>query len=131
MSASYSRATPAPKTNNMLRGGTQTTPPPQPVTPPLTNLIKQQPLPTANTDQYQQTQTMYAAALAQLQASQQAQMAMQAQLNRMTATDPTAALRQRMMGMYQGDPFAAQRAAMMQQNQVPQRFSTAWQGQGY
>jgi hypothetical protein len=128
--ATTSVTTPIPKMP-VGRPATGYTPPQQERLPPLPNLIKNQPLPVANTPQYEQTQAMYAAALAQLQASQQAQMAMQAQLNRMSAVDPTAALRRQMMAQFQGDPFAAQRAAMNQLNQVPQRFSTSWMGVGY
>lgn len=122
----------APGKVNVSRTPVGYTPPrPDATLPPLPQLIKEQPLPVTNTDQYQQTQAMYAQALAQLQASQQAQMAMQLQLNRMAANDPTARQRQQLMGLYQGDPFADLRAQQMQQNQVPQRFSTAFYGQGY
>src|SRR3990167_1513169 len=85
-----------PVTPNVLRPGVNrsglSTTKPAPSTPPLPKLIADQPLPNPTTPQYDQTQAMYAQALAQLQAAQQQQLALQAQYNRMSSQDPTAGL---------------------------------------
>lgn len=129
--ATTAPTSPPKLTRSGIAGGPNAAPQSPHPTPPLPNLIINQPLPTPNTGQYEQTQAMYEQALAQLKASQSAQMAMQAQLNRLAATNPTAGLMQRMMGMYQGDPYAAERAAMNAKYATPQRLSMAFQGAGY
>jgi hypothetical protein len=105
--------------------------PPRDNLAPLPNLIKQQPLPVTNTPQHDQTQAMYAQMLAQLQASQSQLLGLQGQYNQLASQDPTARLNARLMAMYQGDPFAAQRAALNQQYAIPQRLSRAFMGAGY
>lgn len=97
----------------------------------IPRLIEQQPLPNPTTPQHNTTQQMYEQALAALKAQQASMLGLQAQLNRMYATDPTAALLQQQMRMYQGDPFAAERARLNEQYRIPWRFSTAFQGMGY
>lgn len=117
-------------TNNLTRTGTSTTTP-TPKPPPLPDLIQQQPLPNPTTPQYEQTLALYQKALSDLQANQASMLAMQQQYNRMAATNPTANLMKMQMAMYQGDPYAAERAAMNAMYRTPQRTSMSYYNMGY
>jgi hypothetical protein len=117
----------APAINNgVSRNGAMQNPPKPPTTPPLPQLIQQQPLPDPLLAQYNQTLAAYQAAMQQLQGYGPAMNAMQNQITSLTQQSGNNPMQRLLMAQYKGDPYADLRGQMAQMNAMPNRLNAAY-----
>lgn len=107
----------------LTRGGTTNVP--QQRTAGLPQLIQEQPLPTTNTDQYNQYMAALNAAMQQQQTYGTQVLGLQNQLNALQSQDKVSPYLQQMMSLYRQDPTAAihQQMMEMQRYNAPQNMA--------